>query len=74
MGSYTTVVTKPKKQHGMKKSKKERQRGHHLATGKYLKQKKRTAKNKERDWNKHLTKNPNDLQAKEAIKELRKVG
>jgi len=72
MGS-TTVVTKPKKMHGMKKSKKDRQRGHNLATGKYLKQRKRTAKNKEKAWIKHLEKHPNDLWAKEVIKELRKA-
>ena len=50
---------------------KQKARRHHQNQGKYLKQRIRTAKNKERDWNKHLAKHPNDSQAKDIIKKLR---
>ena len=49
---------------------KQKARRHHQHLGKYLRQKNRTAKNKEKKWNKHLLIHPNDLQAKRKIKEL----
>lgn len=38
---------------------------------KYVKQKDRTAKNKERAWKRHLKNHPNDMRAKEDIKRVR---
>jgi hypothetical protein len=52
---------------------KQKARRHHQHQGKYLRQRARTANNKEKAWGKHLVKHPNDLQSKAKIKELRKI-
>ena len=49
--------------------KKAKRSGQHAA--KYAAQKTRTSRNKERAWERHLEKYPNDQYAKEQIKKLR---
>ena len=64
MGSTNTVIVK--KRPGKSKSgssAKGRQSGHNKATGKYVRQRARTAKNKEKRWKKHLANHPKDFQA-----------
>ena len=64
MGSTNTVIvkTRPSKSKSGS-SAKGRQAGHHKATGKYIRQRARTAKNKEKRWKRHLSNHPKDLQA-----------
>jgi len=64
MGSTNTVIvkTRPSKSKSGS-SKKGRRMGHNRATGKYVRQRARTAKNKEKRWKKHLVNHPKDLQA-----------
>lgn len=45
-----------------------RRSAHHKATGKYIRQRTRTAENKKRRLKKHLEKHPNDLQALKIFK------
>ncbi len=63
MGSIDTIVKKRPSRSKSGSSKKDRQWGHNRATGKYIRQRARTAKNKEKRWKKHLVNHPNDLQA-----------
>jgi hypothetical protein len=67
MGSTKTkeIVIKTKKSKVGGSSKKGRQSAVHVR--KYQRQFDRTAKNKEKAWNKHLKIHPNDLVAKELI-------
>ena len=51
-----------------KKSHKDRQSGHHKLTGKYVRQKIRTERNKAKARAKHLKNHPNDLQAIKNLK------
>jgi len=52
---------------------KQKARRHQQHLGKYLRQRNRTAKNKEKAWEKHRENHPGDIQAKEKIKELRRA-
>jgi len=65
MGSTDTVVKKRPSKSKSGSSAKGRQAGHHIATGKYIRQRARTAKNKEKRWKRHLINHPTDLQALE---------
>ncbi len=51
------------------KSKKGRSSAKHNASGKYVRQARRTAKNKEKAWKKHLIKHPNDVGNKKILEE-----
>ncbi len=61
-GFYTVRRTIPKGSH------KGRQAAHNASTGKYIKQRTRTAKNKLASQQKHLKNHPNDLQAAVSIR------
>ena len=63
MGSTDTVVKKRPSKSKSGSSAKGRQAGHHKATGKYIRQRARTAKNKEKRWKRHLANHPKDIQA-----------
>lgn len=59
-----------KKAKSGKASKKDRQWSHNRATGRYTRQRLRTARNKARSRAKHLANHPNDLQAIADLKRL----